>query len=316
MTAQSVSPTRQELESARVVPLRHPWRWVIAAIILLIIAIIVNTLVTNERFEWPTVWEYLFSKPILDGLVLTIQLTVIATVMSLIFGTIIALMRTSQNPILKWTAAGYIWVFRSVPLLVQLIFFYNISALFPTFSIALPFGIGPELLLGDVNEIVTPMMAAVLAFSLNESAYTAETVRGGLLSVGEGQIEAGRAMGFGEGRITLLIVLPQALRVFIPPFGNQVVNLLKMTSLVSVIALADLLYSAQIIYSRTFETIPLLIVASVWYLVLVSIMSYGQSLLERRFAQDLRGAKSKKRKNPGTETATISLPATEEKGAR
>lgn len=298
------------------VPLRHPWRWVIATIILLMIAMLVNTLVTNERFEWPTVWDYLFSKPILDGLALTIQLTVIATVMSLVFGTILALMRTSQNPILKWSAAGYIWVFRSVPLLVQLIFFYNISALFPTFSLGLPFGIGPEFLLGDVNEIVTPMMAAVLAFSLNESAYTAETVRGGLLSVGEGQIEAGRAMGFGEGRITWLIVLPQALRVFIPPFGNQVVNLLKMTSLVSVIALADLLYSAQIIYSRSFETIPLLIVASVWYLVLVSIMSYGQSLLERRFAQDLRSAKSKKRKKPGNETATITLPTTEEKGVR
>lgn len=315
MTAQTVLPTRQELESARVVPLRHPWRWVIAAIILLIIGMMVNTFVTNERFEWPTVWEYLFSKPILSGLALTIQLTIIATVLSLIFGTILALMRTSQNPILKWSAAGYIWVFRSVPLLVQLIFFYNISALFPTFSIGLPFGLGPQFLLGDVNSIVTPMMAAVLAFSLNESAYTAETVRGGLLSVGEGQIEAGRAMGFSEARIAWLIVLPQALRVFIPPFGNQVVNLLKMTSLVSVIALADLLYSAQIIYSRTFETIPLLIVASVWYLVLVSIMSYGQSLLERRFAQDLRSAKSKKRK-PGTETEPITLPVIKEKGAR
>lgn len=308
----AASPTREELAAARVVPLRHPWRWVAAAIILLLVAIMIHTVITNERFEWATVGKYLFSKPILGGLALTIQLTIIATVLSLILGTILALMRTSANPILKWTAAGYIWVFRSVPLLVQLIFFYNISALFPTLSIGVPFGLGPEFFeFGDVNKIITPMIAAILAFSLNESAYTAETVRGGLLSVGEGQIEAGRAMGFGEGKIVWLIVLPQALRVFIPPFGNQVVNLLKMTSLVSVIALADLLYSAQIIYSRTFETIPLLIVASVWYLVIVSIMSYGQSLLERRFAQDLRGARSKpKRKRPDTDTGRIYLEKT------
>ncbi|SFS11812.1 amino acid ABC transporter membrane protein, PAAT family [Agrococcus baldri] len=325
MSVQAESPSRQELETASVVPLRHPWRWVSAAIITLLVVMIAYTLVANERFEWPTVARYLFSRPIIDGLLLTIQLTVIATVASLILGTMLALMRTSANPILRLSAAAYIWIFRSVPLLVQLILFYNISALFPTINIGLPFGIGPQFAFGEVNAIITPMVAAILAFSLNESAYTAETVRGGLLSVDKGQIEAGRAMGFSEGKIVWLVVLPQALRVFIPPFGNQVVNLLKMTSLVSVIALADLLYSAQIIYSRTFETIPLLIVASIWYLILVSAMSYGQSLLEARFAQrGNRVGKATKRSGPTTDTSrffalktgAVQVQATSEKDER
>jgi polar amino acid transport system permease protein len=281
----SADPNATSALAAKIVPLRHPGRWAAAVVLIAIFAAIGKSVATNERFELNVVGHYLFSEVVLRGLWLTIQLTVIATLISLVLGTILALMRMSANPVLRVSAALYIWFFRSVPLLVQLIFLYNISALYPQLTIAVPLG-GPVLFTGDVNAMVTPLLAAILGLGLNESAYTAETMRGALLSVGEQQRLTGKAMGFSPWQTTRLIVLPQAMRVFVPPFGNQVVNLLKMTTLVSVIALADLLYSAQLIYSRNFETIPLLIVASLWYLVIVSALSYGQKLLERRFAED------------------------------
>lgn len=274
-----------KLTSSPIKPLRHPGRWVMAAIVIFLLALLAKTLFTNERFEWGIVGQYIFAQPILDGVFMTLKLTIIATVLSLLAGTTLALMRVSENFVLRYVSAGYIWFFRSVPLLVQLIFLYNISALFPSIRIGIPFN-GPTLVEGSANALLTPMIAAILAFALNESAYTAETIRGGIISVDKGQIEAGKALGLSSAKVVRHIILPQALKVFIPPFGNQVINLLKLTSLVSVIALADILYSAQLIYSQTFETIPLLIVVSIWYLFLVSILSYGQSVLEKRLAQD------------------------------
>jgi polar amino acid transport system permease protein len=289
----NAAPSPEQALATKVVPLRHPGRWVTAAVLAVLFAMLVHTVATNPRFGWGVVGDYFFSEPILRGLGLTLQLTAIATGIALVLGTALALMRMSDNPVLRLGAAGYIWFFRSVPLLVQLIFFYNISALYPRLSLGVPFG--PEFVSGNVNALVTPLVAAVLGLSLNESAYTAETMRGGLLAVGNEQRRAGQAMGFTPWQVTRIVVLPQALRVFIPPFGNQVVNLLKMTSLVSVIALADLLYSAQIIYSRNFQTIPLLLVASLWYLIVVSILSYGQQLLERRLAEDKTPRRSRRR---------------------
>lgn len=275
--------TLQQLRDAVVVPRRYPGRWVTAAILLVVLALLIATMVTNKRFEWPVVLHYLFAPEILRGLLLTLELTLIATIAALVAGTCLALMRMSANVVLRTAAAGYIWFFRSVPLLVQIIFFYNFSALYPHLSLGLP-GIGPGYGSFNVNAIVTPFVAALLGLGFNESAYTAETVRGGILSVDPGQWAAAKAAGFSPAQTIRHVILPQAIRVFLPPFGNQVVNLLKLTSLVSIVALADLLYSAQLIYARTFQTIPLLIVASIWYLVVVSILSYGQSLLERRMS--------------------------------
>jgi polar amino acid transport system permease protein len=279
-------PDRVSLEQLRevvVVPRRYPGRWVAAAILLALAALLADAVVTNPRFEWAVVWQYLFARPILAGLGLTLELTLITTLSSLAAGTLLALMRMSVNPVLSVAAAIYIWFFRSVPLLVQIIFFYNFSALYPHIELGLP-GFGPSFGAVNVNAIISPFVAALLALAFNESAYTAETVRAGILSVDAGQWAAAKAVGFSPAQTVRYVVLPQAVRVFLPPFGNQVVNLLKMTSLVSIVALADLLYSAQLIYARTFETIPLLIVASIWYLIVVSILSYGQSQLERRMA--------------------------------
>lgn len=274
----------EQLRNAVVVPRRYPGRWLAAAILLVLLCLFGWAIVTNPRFEWPVVWEYLFAPTILSGLGLTLELTLIATIISLVGGTLLALMRMSANPVLSTTAAVYIWFFRSVPLLVQIIFFYNFSALYPHIEIGLPH-FGPSFSTINVNAIISPFVAALLGLSFNESAYTAETVRGGILSVDAGQWAAAKSVGFSPAQTVCYVVLPQAIRVFLPPFGNQVVNLLKLTSLVSIVALADLLYSAQLIYARTFETIPLLIVVSIWYLVVVSILSYCQNQLERRMAR-------------------------------
>jgi polar amino acid transport system permease protein len=281
----------EQLHSAVVVPRRYVGRWVAAAILILLVLMLAQALVSNSRFEWPVVWQYLFAPSILKGLGLTLELTVLATIISLIAGIGLALMRMSANPVLSTVAAAYIWFFRSVPLLVQIIFFYNFSALYPHTALGLP-DFAPSFGTVNVNAIISPFVAALLGLCFNESAYTAETVRGGILSVNPGQWAAAKSIGFRPAQTIRYVILPQAIRVFLPPFGNQVVNLLKLTSLVSIVAVADLLYSAQLIYARTFETIPLLIVASIWYLILVSILSYGQSLLERRMATDpARGAR-------------------------
>ena len=190
----------------------------------------------------------------------------------------------SPIPILSGISWAYIWFFRGTPLLVQIIFWYNLAALVPQLSLGVPFG-GPQLVSGDVNHIITPFTAALLGLGLNEGAYMSEIVRGGIQSVDHGQSEAATALGMRPGRVMRRIVLPQAMRVIIPPTGNQVIGMLKSSSLVSVTSLPELLYASQLIYQKTFQTIPLLIVASLWYLILTSVLSVGQYYLERRFAR-------------------------------
>jgi polar amino acid transport system permease protein len=278
-----------DLDAAQiaVMPLRHPrstLRWVAATIVLLVVAIIVYTLVDNQNFQWSVVGHYFFDQEILDGLVLTIELTAAAMAIGIVGGILLALMRMSANPFVAWASRTYIWFFRGTPVLVQLVFWYNLAALFPKLSIGIPFG-GPVFASGSANTLITPWVAALLGLGLNEAAYMSEIVRGGLTSVDEGQVEAARALAMSFTQVTRKIVLPQAMRVIIPPTGNQVIGMLKLTSLVSVIALSDLLYSAQTIYGHNFETIPLLVVVSIWYLMLTSVLSVGQMFLERRFSR-------------------------------
>lgn len=261
-------------------PVRHPGRWVAAAVMAVLTAMLVNTLVTNPRFGWDVVGSYLFSSAILTGLLRTLELTAIAMVGGVALGTVLAVMRLSPNPIVTSASGLYIWFFRGTPLLVQLIFWYNLSALYPKLSLGIPFG--SQFVSGNVNNIITPLVAAILGLVLNEAAYMAEIVRAGLLSVDHGQTEAAQALGLKRLQILQRIVLPQAMKVVVPPIGNDTINMLKYTSLVSVIALPELLYTAQIIYSRNFQTIPLLIVASLWYLIVVTVLSIGQYFIERR----------------------------------
>ncbi|MCF6469681.1 amino acid ABC transporter permease [Nonomuraea sp. MG754425] len=218
----------------------------------------------------------------LRGLLLTLELTAIVMVVGSLLGVVLAVMRTSANPFVSRTAWTYIWFFRGTPLLIQVIFWFNIAALFPRIELAVPFG--PTLAGIDANALVTPWTAAVLALSLNEGAYMAEIVRGGLLGVDRGQYEAAQALGMRPGRV-FRIIMPQAVRTIIPPTANQLVTTFKNTALVSVIGLADLLHSAQVVYALNYQTIPLLIVAACWYLLLTSLLSYVQGLLERKYSK-------------------------------
>jgi polar amino acid transport system permease protein len=282
MKGNAVSALTDPLPAAqRVVPLRHPWTWVASALALLVAGGVFISVATNPAFQWPVVAQYMLDEQILGGLARTLELTLAAMAMGLVLGTALAVMRLSRNLLLSTISWLYIWFFRSVPVLVQLIFWYNFGALYPKIMLWIPFG--PVLYSASTNAVITPLTAALAGLGLAQAAYTAEVVRAGIVSVPRGQTRAAMALGMRPATIFVRIIFPQAMRVIIPPVGNEVISMVKSTSLVSVIALAELLYTAQLIYARTYETIPLLIVASLWYLIIVSILSVGQHFLERYY---------------------------------
>lgn len=252
------------------------------AIVGLILLGIVRDVFVNPNFGWPVVGQYFLSKFLLKGLGLTVALTVIVMVLGVIGGLIVAMMRISNSRFLSAVAQGFINFFRGIPLLIQVIFWFNIAALFPALRVGIPFG--PTLTEFDTNALVTPFAAAVIALTLNEAAYMAEIIRGGLIGVDRGQYEAAEALGM-KPMVMLQVILPQAIRIIIPPTTNQLVTTFKNTALVSVIGLADLLHSAQIVYAANYQTIPLLISASIWYLLITSLLSWVQSRLERRYSR-------------------------------
>lgn len=278
------------------VPARHPGRWVSAAVVLVIGGFGIRLLVTDPRFQWGVVGHYLFSSTILDGLLFSLELTVIAMAIGIGLGVVLAVMRMSPNPIVSWASGIYIWFFRGTPVLVQLIFWYNLAALFPQISFGIP--AGPTFIHASANTLITAFTAAILGLGLNEGAYMAEIVRAGIVSVSYGQVEAARALGMPRMMAMRRVVLPQAMRVIMPPTGNETIGMLKTTSLVSVIALSELLYSAQKIYSVTFETIPLLIVVSLWYLFVTSILTLIQRRIELRLSRGARGYPTSVRRGP------------------
>ena len=254
-----------------------------AVVLLFLLVLAVRSVVGNANFQWGVVAHYFTSTAILFGLLRTLELTALTMLIAIPLGTLLAVMRVSGNPVLSAVSAAYVWVFRGTPLLVQLIFWFNLSALYPKLSLGVPFG--PTFFSTSANALITPFAAALLGLGLHGSAYMAEVVRGGLLGVDRTQVRAARALGMTRRTTFFRVVWPQALRLIIPPMGNRAISELKDTALVSVIAMPDLLYSAEIIYSRTFETIPLLIVASIWYLIVVSVLTAGQRLLERRLGK-------------------------------
>jgi polar amino acid transport system permease protein len=262
---------------------RRPGRWIAAAIVLVLAVVVVHSVVSNPRFEWSVVGHYLFDERILEGLRVTLELTVIAMALGIALGVVMAIMRLSPNPLVSGGSWLYIWFFRGTPVLVQLIFWYNIAALYPKLGLGIPFG--PAFVHPDVNTLITAFRAAVLALGLNEAAYMAEIVRAGMISVDEGQTHAAQSLGMTRLQTMQRIVLPQAMRVIIPPTGNETISMLKTTSLASTIAVAELLYSAQLIYARTYKVIPLLIVVSIWYIVCTSVLYVGQHYLERHYGR-------------------------------
>ncbi|WP_276120144.1 amino acid ABC transporter permease [Pararhizobium qamdonense] len=264
----------------------RPVRWFLTLVAILLAAQITWLIITNPSLEWNVVWQWLFDHSVLQGLTVTLGLAVAAMVIGTAIGLLLAIARLSNSRLAQAFAGLYIWFFRGTPMLVQLIFWYNLATLFPNLSIAIPFG--PTIVSWDTNTVITPLTAAVVGLALNEAAYMAEIIRGGLLSVDTGQSETAQAFGMTRSRALRRIIIPQAMRSIIPPTGNQFISLIKGTSLVSVIAMNDLLYSVQSIYNRTFEIIPLLLVAVVWYLLVTSVLNVGQSRIEAYYGRGSR----------------------------
>jgi polar amino acid transport system permease protein len=273
----------QHTDDLAVVPVRHPGRWVTAVVVLVLLAMLIHWLVATPELQWGVVRSYLFNSSILTGVRRTIVLTFIAMAIGVVFGTVLAVMRLSPNPIVSGSAWVYIWFFRGTPLLVQIVFWFNLPDVLHSVSLGIPFG--PSWFHTDPKTIITQFGAAILGLGLNEAAYMAEIARAGILSVDDGQTEASQALGMSRILTMRRIVLPQAMRVIIPPTGNETISMLKNTSLVFAIGYAELFTTAQIIYGRTFQVIPLLITASLWYIFITSVMTIGQYYVERYYAR-------------------------------
>jgi len=278
-------PTSGTPQSIDAVPLRHPWRWVAAAVIIVLVGLFLWGAATNDAYGWSTYAEYLFNERILLGVFNTIQLTVYSMVIGIVLGVILTIMRLSSNPVLSSVAWVFLWIFRGTPVYVQLAFWGLMPTIYQNIQLGVPFG--PSLLHFDLQDLSFPFALAVIGLALNEAAYMAEIVRAGITSVPEGQLEASTALGMSWGRAMRRTVLPQAMRVIIPPTGNEVISLLKTTSLVTAVPYAFDLYSiaTREIAARIFEPVPLLLVAATWYLVITSILMVGQFYLERYFSR-------------------------------
>ncbi len=274
---------RDVVNAHKPVPTGRVAAWVVT---LAIAAYFAWSVANNENFGWHVVGQYFFDPVVISGLYVSLGLTVVAMAFGIVLGLLLAVARLSKDRLASSLASLFIWFFRGTPLLVQLIFWYNLSTLFPTLSIGIPFG--PTFVSWDTNSVISPMTAAIAGLALNEAAYMAEIIRGGLLSVDRGQFETAEAFGMTRSRALRRIIIPQAMRSIVPPTGNQLISMIKATSLVSVIAMADLLYSVQSIYNRTFEVVPMLLVAVIWYLLITSVLNICQSYIERYYSRSDR----------------------------
>ncbi|MEV0748739.1 amino acid ABC transporter permease [Streptomyces sp. NBC_01220] len=282
MSAQTTTPPPAPLadpledndaDRLRIVPVRRTGQWAAAAAVLVLLALALNSVIRNDAFQWGVVGDYFTTTAVLRGLGLTLWLTALVMALGFALGTLLAVLRLSANRVLQAVGWGYVWLFRSTPILVQLLFWFNIGALYP------------EILGVRTVNLLGPVTVAVVGLTLHEAAYAAEVVRGGILSVERGQLEAAQSLGLGPWRRLYRIVLPQAMRSIVPPAGNMLIGTLKGTSIVSIIAVQDLLYSVQLVYHRTYQVIPLLLVATLWYVVVTSLLSVGQHYVERYYAR-------------------------------
>ncbi|WP_285757541.1 amino acid ABC transporter permease [Nocardiopsis ansamitocini] len=290
-------------EPIRAIPVRYPGRWVASAFILLLSAMFVHMLITNEVFNWPFMFENMFIEPVLIGVRTTLVLTVLAMVIGVLIGIIVAVMRLSGNPVLAGVGWVYTWFFRAVPRLVLCVLFGNLGVLYSTIDLGLPFDNYWMPLLGmsgdarflsfETRDILTAFVAALLALALSEGAYMAEIVRAGLQSVDKGQTEAAQALGMSRTKVLRRITLPQALRVIVPPTGNETTAMLKDTSLVAYVPLTtELWFQLQTVGNRVFDPFPMLVAACIWYLAITSVFMFGQYFLERSFTKGDRQAQA------------------------
>ncbi|WP_405546112.1 amino acid ABC transporter permease [Streptomyces phaeochromogenes] len=273
----------EDYGALKVVPVRHPWRWVAVTVTAVLLAQFVHGLATNSGWEWEVFAEFFTAEVILKAVWVTLQLTFYGTALGFALGIVLAFMRLSASPFLKAVSFAYIWAFRSIPLIVQLLFWFNLAYLYKKLEFGIPFG--PGFFSFDTMGLVGAMSAAVLGLALHQAAYAAEIVRGGVLSVDSGQLEAAAALGIPRLRQIRRIVLPQAMRSILPNAANEVISLFKGTSIVSVMAIGELFYQVQVIYGRNGRVVPLLMVATAWYILLTTALSVLQYYVERHFAK-------------------------------
>jgi polar amino acid transport system permease protein len=281
--AATAPPPGTRYDQLTVVPARHPGRWVATAAVAVLLAMVVNSLVTNPRWEWDVVGAYLTEQSIVRGVLTTIELTAITAVLGFALGTVLALMRLSRSPLLRAVSWGYTWVFRSVPLILQLLLWYNLAYLYQQLDLGIPFG--PSFASVETLSLIGKFGAAVLGLGLHQAAYSAEIVRAGILSVDQGQHEAAASLGIPRRRQTTRIVLPQAMRTIVPTAVNEVIGLFKGTSIVYVLAMGELFYTVSVIYGRTQRVLPMLVVAAIWYVVLTTVVTVVQYYVERHYAR-------------------------------
>jgi len=278
-----LQPATRRPDAIKAIPVRHPWRWVAAAVVLAFAAAVIYTFATAPDLQWSVIGNFLFYPEILQGVLVTLELTVIAMVIGVILGVILAVMRLSVNPVVSSVSWFYIWFFRGTPVLVQIFFWFNIGSILPLIHIGIPFT--HLVWVGTTNRIVTPLLAAILGLGLNEAAYMSEIVRAGIISVDTGQTEAAQALGMTRVLVMRRIVLPQAMRVIIPPTGNETISMLTTSSLAYIATVGELFFIQKEISNFNYDIIELVIVASLWYLAMTSVLTFGQYYLERYFAR-------------------------------
>ncbi len=281
----AVQPAASRPAARRVVPLKHWARWAFSALAVFVLAQLTWTFFSNPQWRWPVFAEYFFDPSVLRGIWLTLWLTAVSAVIGFALGAVLAVARLSGSPLLNSFAWSFIWFFRSVPLIVQLVLWYNLGYLFPQLGLGWPFTYDFFIVQVDTVQLISASAAAILGLSLHQAAYSAEIIRGGLLSVDQGQLEAAKALGIPRGRRFFRIVLPQAARAILPNAFNEIIGLLKGTSVVFIVALPELFYTVQVIYNRNQQVVPMLLVATVWYTIFTSILSVAQYYIERHFAR-------------------------------
>nr|WP_286132102.1 amino acid ABC transporter permease [Clavibacter michiganensis] len=281
----SPSSSKKVDRAVPVVPTRHWWRWVLSALVAFVVLQFAWSLVTNKQYEWNVFAEYFFSQSVLNSLGVTLGLTVVSVIGGFVLGAVLANFRLSKSPLLSGAAYVYIWFFRSVPLLVQILVWYNLGYLYPTLGLGTPFTTDFWLVEFSTTTLITAFAAATIGLTLHQAAYFAEIIRGGILSVDQGQLEASAALGLPRRVRFFRIILPQAARAILPNFFNEVIGLVKGTSVVFVVALPELFYTVQVIYNRNQRVIPMLLVAVVWYAIITTVLSIIQFYVERHYAR-------------------------------
>lgn len=283
-TGPRIDPALAETSRLRIVTARHPGRIALTVLAGIVVAVIGVSLLTNPRWEWGVVGEWFFAVSIIRGLLETLKLTVLAGVVGFGLGLVLALMRLSGSGLARGVSWTFSWVFRSTPLLVQLLLWYNLGYLYQRVVFGIPFT-DATLFDARTSDLMTPLLAAILGLGLHQAAYASELIRGGILSVDAGQLEAASALGIPARDRSLRIVLPQAMRAILPGAFNEIIGLVKGTSVVFVIAHAELFFTIQLIYGRTQEVLPMLLVATLWYVVITSVLSIAQYYIERHYAK-------------------------------